>query len=84
MLYKIFGWRPAPAGLLLCVAVQAQVQAQEADGPRFAVSGYTVEGDNPLSVSATQALLAPYTGVALSIDRLEVGWKRWSPTDRVF
>lgn len=45
--------------------------AQSAAEPRFAVSGFRVEGDNPLSAGATQAVLAPFTGESVSIDRLQ-------------
>jgi hemolysin activation/secretion protein len=45
--------------------------AQGASEPRFAVTGYKVDGDNPLSSAATQSLLAPYTGEAVTIDRLQ-------------
>ncbi|MBX9903671.1 MAG: hypothetical protein K2Y31_04890 [Burkholderiales bacterium] len=59
--------------LLLAILslVADDASAQTAAEPRFAVSGYKVEGDNPLSVEATQALLAPYTGEIVSIDRLQ-------------
>lgn len=45
--------------------------AQGATEPRFAVTGYKVDGDNPLSSAATQSLLAPFTGEAVTIDRLQ-------------
>ena len=47
------------------------VHAQAVTEPRFAVSGYKVDGDNPLSPAATQSLLEPYTGEAVTIDRLQ-------------
>ena len=45
--------------------------AQGASEPRFAVTGYKVDGDNPLSSAATQSLLTPFTGEAVTIDRLQ-------------
>lgn len=45
--------------------------AQGASEPRFAVTDYKVDGDNPLSPAATQSLLAPFTGEAVTIDRLQ-------------
>jgi hemolysin activation/secretion protein len=35
------------------------------------VSGFRVEGENPLSPEATQRLLAPFAGEAVTIDRLQ-------------
>jgi len=47
------------------------VRAQATTEPRFAVTGYKVDGDNPLSPAATQTLLAPFAGEAVTIDRLQ-------------
>lgn len=58
------------AGAWLALMLASSVLAQDT-GPRFAVSGYAVEGDNPLSAVDTQALLAPYTGDAVTLDRLQ-------------
>lgn len=58
--------------LLVTALLQAQqTQAQSTTEPRFAVIGYRVDGENPLSIADTQSLLAPYTGEAVSIDRLQ-------------
>ena len=57
--------------LMLCLGITGLAWAQESGGVRFSVSSYIVEGDNPLSAAATQALLAPYTGDAIGIDRLQ-------------
>lgn len=35
--------------------------------PRFAMTGYVVEGDNPLSAADTQAILAPYVGRTVTL-----------------
>jgi len=56
------------AGLVLLAALVHPAQAQDT---RFAVTAYSVEGDNPLTAADTQALLAPYTGDAMTIDRLQ-------------
>lgn len=58
------------AGAVLGLAFASLSLAQDS-GPRFAVTGYSVEGDNPLSVADTQSLLASYTGEALTLDRLQ-------------
>jgi hemolysin activation/secretion protein len=52
----------------LLAALAQPVQAQDT---RFAVNAYSVEGDNPLSAADTQSLLAPFTGEAMTIDRLQ-------------
>lgn len=57
--------------LMLCLGITGLAWAQDSGGARFSVSSYTVEGDNPLPASATQALLASYTGEAVTIDRLQ-------------
>jgi len=54
--------------LVLLAALAQPALAQET---RFAVTAYTVEGDNPLSAADTQSLLAQYTGEAMTIDRLQ-------------
>jgi hemolysin activation/secretion protein len=55
--------------VLVLLAVLAQpALAQET---RFAVTAYTVDGENPLSAADTQSLLAQYTGEGMTIDRLQ-------------
>lgn len=49
----------------------ALVHPAQAQDTRFAVTAYSVDGDNPLSAADTQSLLAPYTGEAMTIDRLQ-------------
>jgi len=49
---------------LLAATVHAQPEL------RFAVSSYQVQGDNPLSGDDTARLLAPYTGEAVTLDRV--------------
>lgn len=56
------------AALALSVAGAALAQGGE---PRFAVAGYRVEGESPLSESETQALLAPFAGPAVTLERLQ-------------
>lgn len=52
--------------LLACFYGAARAQTEA----RFAVSGYRVQGDNPLGSDDTARLLAPYTGEAVTLDRL--------------
>lgn len=57
-------------GLVLAGMWLAPAQAQTAE-PRFAVSAYRVEGEHPLAEAEARTLLAPYTGEAITIDRLQ-------------
>jgi len=66
VLYKPFG-----VGLAFCAVLAAWAQPVQAQETRFAVTAYTVDGDNPLSAADTQSLLAPFTGEAMTIDRLQ-------------
>jgi len=45
--------------------------AQAGGEAQFAVTGYRVEGGNPLSAEATRAILAPFTGEGATLDRLQ-------------
>ncbi|MBL8381873.1 MAG: ShlB/FhaC/HecB family hemolysin secretion/activation protein [Burkholderiales bacterium] len=38
---------------------------------RFSVSAFNVEGENPLSAEATQRIVSPFAGSAVTIDRLQ-------------
>ena len=77
-------WRRPQAGLPLLLAIAlatplgvlAQVApptaaATATDGPQFSVKAYLVEGDNPLGAAAAQAVLAPFTGANVALDRLQ-------------
>jgi len=61
--------------LLAFVAIAPTAHAQNASSPppeaSFTVSGYTVEGDNPLGEAETQAALAPFIGKHDGIERLQ-------------
>lgn len=59
--------------LLACAAAAAvgAAHAQATAESTFAVSGYRVEGDNPLSPGDTSTILAPFTGESVTIDRLQ-------------
>ena len=50
----------------------AAAPAPAPDGPRFNVTGYRIDGENPLGESAAQALLAPFIGAGIGLDRLLV------------
>ncbi|MGE4111515.1 MAG: POTRA domain-containing protein, partial [Burkholderiales bacterium] len=63
-------WMRWMVGALLGLVLASAAPAQDS-GPRFAVSGYSVEGDNPLSAAETQSLLASYTGEAVTLDQLQ-------------
>ena len=64
---------PVLAFLLVAVILAAPrpVLAQAGDGPRFAVSGFVVEGANPLPASETRRILEPFTGRSVSLDDLQ-------------
>lgn len=49
----------------------AQVSAQNGDAPRFPVTGFAVEGANPLPPEETRRLLAPFTGASVNLDGLQ-------------
>ncbi|MBL8381120.1 MAG: ShlB/FhaC/HecB family hemolysin secretion/activation protein [Burkholderiales bacterium] len=58
--------------------VLAAALALPAHGPvlaqgelRFAVTGFEVEGENPLSAEATQRIVSPFAGSAVTIDSLQ-------------
>lgn len=52
-------------------ASYAQITAAPPAEASFTVSGYTVEGDNPLGEADTQAALAPFVGEHHGIERLQ-------------
>ena len=58
-------------GAALLAALLQNTYAQTQTAPAFAVSRYAVEGDNPLSASATQAVLASYTGEGVTMERVQ-------------
>ncbi len=65
---------PIAATLALAVmvqSVQAQNQSKPPDDPSFTVSGYAIEGDNPLGEAQAQAVLAPFVGTHQGIERLQ-------------
>ena len=64
------------AVLILALAAAAQPAYGQNTSPQpaeasFNVSGYTVEGDNPLGEAETQSALAPYVGKHDGIERLQ-------------
>ncbi|MBL8383675.1 MAG: ShlB/FhaC/HecB family hemolysin secretion/activation protein [Burkholderiales bacterium] len=59
--------RAIAAGAIAGWAVVAWPQ----DGPRFDVSGYRIEGDNPIGEARAQAVLAPFIGASIGLDRLQ-------------
>ncbi len=68
--------KPYIATLILALVATAQATyAQNASTPpakaSFTVSGYTVEGDNPLGDAQAQEALAPYVGEHHGIERLQ-------------
>jgi len=65
-----------PVAVLLAVVAmaqgaQAQNASQQPDDASFTVTGYVVEGENPLDGANTQAALAPFTGKHDGIERLQ-------------
>lgn len=55
---------PLPAALLAA-------QPNEPVAVQFTVTGYRVEGENPLAAARTRAVLAPFTGEHLDLERLQ-------------
>ena len=49
----------------------AQISSPPPAEASFTVSGYAVEGDNPLGEAQTQAALAPFVGQHVGIERLQ-------------
>lgn len=45
--------------------------APAADAPRFPVTGFAVEGANPLSAEETRRILQPFTGASVTLDGLQ-------------
>lgn len=62
--------RLVPALALLASFAAAWTAAEEVPVTRFTVSGFTVEGDNPLPAADTQRLLAGFTGEHAGVDGL--------------
>jgi len=56
---------------LLLVAVLLTYTATVAETVKFNITGFTVTGENPLSVKSTQKVLAPFTGEHEGIERLQ-------------
>ena len=56
---------------LVCCVLGAQAQGQTTDGPRFAVHRFDVEGELPIARDRALAVLAPYTGDAVDLARLQ-------------
>ncbi len=66
--------RPAIRSLILAAALAGLSGGALAQAPvesRLAVTGFRVEGENPLSESATQAILAPFAGESVGLDGLQ-------------
>lgn len=61
----------APLVLALLAGACLDARGQSALEGRFAVTGFRVEGENPLSVSETHSILSPYAGEDVSLDRLQ-------------
>jgi hemolysin activation/secretion protein len=62
--------RRTTCALLLASAVGGAL-AQASAGSGLPVTGFRVQGENPLSEAATQAALRPFSGENVSIDRLQ-------------
>lgn len=57
--------------LTLMLALLAWTGGAGAQEARFPVTGYAVEGENPLSAAETEALLGPYRGEQVTLDQLQ-------------
>jgi hemolysin activation/secretion protein len=65
-------WLGAARILVLGILLSSSVVfGQTGSSTLIAVSGYRIEGDNPLSTAVTQAILAPFVGEGLTIDQLQ-------------
>src|SRR5687768_10543947 len=53
------------SGLVLACAAYAQ------DGPRFAVRGFEIEGELPIPRERALAIVGPYTGESVDLERLQ-------------
>ncbi|HEX2828323.1 MAG TPA: ShlB/FhaC/HecB family hemolysin secretion/activation protein [Burkholderiales bacterium] len=61
--------RGAVSAALLALALACPAHAQ--DGPRFAVRSFDIEGELPIPRERALAIVAPYTGDAVDLDRLQ-------------
>ncbi len=61
----------APTGTQSSPAPTGALSSPAPAGPQFAVKGYRIEGENPLGEARAQAALAPFTGPAITLDRLQ-------------
>lgn len=62
----------AITALLLLASAPVFPQAgTPVEEPRFNVTGFVIEGDNPLPAASAQAVLAPFTGTHTGIERLQ-------------
>ena len=59
------------AACTLSLVVATAAHGQSPDGPRFSVQRYEVEGELPIARETAAALLAPYTGDAVDLTRLQ-------------
>ena len=57
--------------LLVWLFAGSLAQAQPTDEPQFEVTGYEIEGDLPIPRERAQAILAPYTGGAVTLSQLK-------------
>ncbi|MBX3670541.1 MAG: ShlB/FhaC/HecB family hemolysin secretion/activation protein [Rhodocyclaceae bacterium] len=64
-------WASHALWLALATSVPAYADLPQPAEPRFKVSGFEVEGDNPLSGDTVARLLAPYTGDAVGLTGLQ-------------
>ena len=55
---------------VLCLAIACSAPGYAAD-PRFAVRGFTIEGDLPIPQERAQAVLAPFAGPEVGIEQLQ-------------
>jgi hemolysin activation/secretion protein len=69
-------FKPLPIAVMIALAAMlhsahAQNQSPQPVDPSFTVTGYVVEGDNPLGEAQAQAALAPFVGTHEGIERLQ-------------
>ena len=67
------GWFRVCAALAFAGSLLAAAPGHTAEGPRFTVRAFEIEGDLPIPRERALAILAPYTGVAVRIEDLQTG-----------
>jgi len=68
---EMTGWFGVVAALVFLSSTLNAVPVIAAEGPRFAVRSFEIEGELPIPRERALAILAPYTGEAVRIEDLQ-------------